>query len=107
MTSNRTKDSFTSHEDVNILTSHTVREQQRKINTRLEEVDLAEDKMSVTTAKAEELDKTDGTTEAVLKSQVTPKPFLKEFSSFQDSISRVLKLVTKPRALLLVAAPRQ
>jgi len=52
MTSNRdkggianNKDSFSNDEDVNILTSHTVREQQREINTRLEEVDLAEDKM--------------------------------------------------------------
>ena len=57
---------MTRHEDVNSLTSHTVREQQREINIRLEEVELAEDKMSVTRAEAEELDKTDNTTEAVL-----------------------------------------
>ena len=57
---------MTRHEDVNSLTSHTVREQQREINIRLEEVELAEDKISVTRAEAEELDKADGTTEAVL-----------------------------------------
>ena len=51
---------------MNILTSHTVREQQREINIRLEEVELAEDKMSVTRAEADELDKTDNTTKAVL-----------------------------------------
>ena len=41
-----------------------VREQQREINMRLEELDLTEDKMSVTGAEAEELDETDDTTEA-------------------------------------------
>jgi len=41
------------------------------------------------------------------KSQITPKLFRKSFPVFQGSISKVLKLVTKPRALLLVAAPRQ
>ena len=41
-----------------------VREQQRVISSRLEELDLTEDKMSVTGAEAEELDDTDNTTEA-------------------------------------------
>ena len=47
MTSNRDKVGIANNKDSfsNILTSHTVREQQREINTRLEEVDLAEDKM--------------------------------------------------------------
>ena len=41
-----------------------VREQQREINMRLEELDLTEDKLSETGAEAEDLEETDNTTEA-------------------------------------------
>ena len=84
------KDSFTCHEDENenSLSSQTVREQRMEINMRLEELDLTEDKMSVTGAEAEELDGTDDTTEADAACESLAMDSPKSNPTMENSLSR-------------------